>query len=94
MLDILLFVLKSALVALAISPVVIGIGLGLFEGSMRPRLIPRTEIERLADDLMRRYPADPEHAAFLKEHAAWFESESYERGKWHRVRKLIRKRLR
>jgi hypothetical protein len=88
-----LLVLKWALIALVLSPIVIGIGWGIVEGSILPRLISRAEIEHLADDLMRRYPADPEEAAFVEEHTAWYRSESYEQGKWHRVRKLIRQRL-
>jgi hypothetical protein len=90
----LLLVLKWMLFALALSPIVIGIGWAIVEGSILPRLIPRAEIERLADDLMRRYPADPEEAAFIEEQAAWFRSEGREQGKWHRVRRLIRLRLR
>jgi hypothetical protein len=91
--EILLSVLKWALFALALSPIVIGIGWGIVEGSVLPRLIPHEEIERMADDLMRRYPADPEEAAFIEEQAAWFRSEDHEQGKWHRVRKLIKLRL-
>ena len=78
---------------LALSPVIIGIGGAIVEGSILPRLIPHAEIERLADDLMARYPDDPEEAAFIEEHAAWYRSESTEQGKWHRVRKAVRRRL-
>ena len=63
------------------------------EGSILPRLIPHKEIERLADDLIRQCPSDPQEAAFVEEHAAWFRSKSYEQGKWHRVRKLIRQKM-
>lgn len=78
--------------AIGLAPVVLGLGWAIVEGSILPRLISRTEIEQLADDLMRRYPADPEEAALIEEHTAWYRSEAYEQGKWHRVRKLIRQR--
>lgn len=71
----------------------IGIGWAVIEGSILPRLVPRAEIEAMADEMMREHPADPEEAAFIEEHAAWHRSLSFEQGKWHRVRKLIRKRL-
>jgi hypothetical protein len=85
--------LKWLLIVLAASPAVIGIGWSIVEGSILPRLIPREEIEATADDVMRRYPDNPEERAFIEEHAAWYRSLSFEQGKWHRVRKLIRKRL-
>ena len=62
--------LKWLAVALAVSPIVIGVCWAVVEGSILPRFIPREDIEGLADDIMRRYPADPEEAAFIEEHAA------------------------
>lgn len=91
--DTALLIAKWSILLVAISPIVIGIGWGIVEGSILPRFIPRAEIDALADDLMRRWPHDPEEAAFIEEHAAWYRSEGYERGKWHRVRKEIRRRL-
>lgn len=85
--------LKWSAIMIALAPIVVGIGWGIVEGSVLPRLISRDEIERLAEDIIGRYPADPEEAAFIEEHAAWFRSESYEQGKWRRVRKTIRRRL-
>ncbi len=92
--DIALVILKWALVAIAASPIVIWLGWGVVESLILPRFISRAEIERLADSVMQRYPLDPEEAAFIEEHAAWYRSEGYDQGKWHRVRKLIRQRLR
>jgi hypothetical protein len=85
-------VAKWILIALAASPILIAVGWGLVE-MIRPRFIPRTEIERLADSMIRNYPANPEEAAFTEEHAAWYRSEGFEQGKWRRVRKAIRARL-
>lgn len=93
MADSILLVLKWAFLALALSPVIAGIGWAIIVGMILPRLIPRAEIERLADEVMARHPDAPEEAAFVEEHAAWYRSESNEQGKWRRVRKAIRRRL-
>lgn len=86
-------VLRWLLVGIALSPIIIGLGWSIVEGSILPRLIPRAEIATLADDFMRRYPDNPEFAAFIEEEAAWFRSQTFEQGKWHQVRKEIRRRL-
>lgn len=80
-----------ALIALSLSPIVIGIGGGIIE-EVLSRLIPRAEIQRLADEIAARHPIDPEGAAFTEEHAAWFRSRAVEQGKWRRVRKELRRR--
>ena len=64
----------------------------LYELSVRPRLIPKGEVEKLAQETIALYPDDPEDAAFTQEHAAWYRGEPFEQGKWHRVRKALRKR--
>lgn len=82
-----------ALFVIALSPIILGVGWAIVEGVILPRLIPRDEIERLADQIMAKHPDDPEEAAFVQEQAAWFRSDGREQGRWHRVRKLVRKRL-
>ncbi|NJL71200.1 MAG: hypothetical protein HC888_06075 [Candidatus Competibacteraceae bacterium] len=77
----------------AVLPIVIGIGWAVVEGSILPRLVPRKEIEAMADEVMRHHPENPEDWAFMEEHAAWYRSLSFEQGKWHRVREAIRMRL-
>lgn len=86
-------VMKWTMIAVALSPIIIGIGWSIVEGSILPRMIPRAEIASLADDIMRRHPDAPEYAAYVEEHAVWFRSHTFEQGKWHRVRKEIRRRL-
>lgn len=93
MLDWFWFGLKWLLIAAAISPIVLGIGSVIVEGSILPRLIASEEIERLAEEFMRQHPGNPEKAVFIEEHAAWHRSRTYEQGKWRRVRKAIRRRL-
>lgn len=91
--DWLWLILKWLAIAIAISPIVIGIGWAVVEGSVMPRLVPRAEIEAMAEEVMQDHPDDPEEWAFMEEHAAWYRSLNFEQGKWHRVRKAIRKRL-
>lgn len=86
-------ILKWLAVGLALSPLVLGLASAMVEGSILPRFIPRAEIDRLADDIMRRYPDDPEEVAYNEEYASWHRSEMYDQGKWHRVRKEIQRRL-
>lgn len=93
MLDWLVLALKWLAIALALSPIVLGVGWALVENSILPRLVPRAEIEAITDEVMRHHPDDPEEWAFMEEHAAWYRSLSFEQGKWHRVRKTIRRRL-
>ncbi|MBB2974013.1 hypothetical protein FHU14_004552 [Mesorhizobium sp. RMAD-H1] len=47
-------------IAIAVSPIVIGIGWVMVEGSILPRLVPRKEIEAMADEVMRNHPEAPE----------------------------------
>lgn len=92
-LDWLSLTLKWLVIAVALSPMVVGIGWVIYEGSIRSRLIPRVEIEAMADEVMRKHPEDPEEWAFMEEESAWYRSHTFEQGKWHRVRKVIRRRL-
>jgi hypothetical protein len=56
---------------------------------IRPMLIPNAEIQHLADELKRSHPANPVEAAFAEEQNAWYRSETFEQGKWRRVRRHI-----
>lgn len=80
-------------VVIALAPMVLGIGWAIYEGSVLPRLVPRAEIQAMADEVMRKHPEDPEEWAFMEEESAWYRSHTFEQGKWHRVRKVIRRRL-
>lgn len=82
------------LIALALSPPACAIALMILWGFILPASIPRAEIERLANDIMGRYPDDPEEAAFIEEQAAWFRSQMHEQMRWRRVRRQIRASLR
>jgi hypothetical protein len=79
------------LVASVGAPMVIGVGWAIVEGFFC-RLIPRKEIERLADEVMHCRPGHAERAAFEHEVAAWHRNRIVEQGQWRRVRREFRRR--
>jgi hypothetical protein len=91
--DVVWSILGWLLIALALSPIALGIGWAIWQGIVRPRFIPRREIDQLADEVMENHPDDPEAAALREEHHHWYRSDEFEQGKWHRVRVEIRRRL-
>lgn len=60
-----------------------------WEGRVRPRLVPASEIDALAAAMLARHGDRAEEMAFIEEDRAWRYSESFEQGKWRRVRKRI-----
>ncbi len=61
----------------------------LWEGQIRPRLIPATEIESLATTMAGRHGGRAAERALVEEDRAWRYSRPFEQGKWRRVRKRI-----
>lgn len=61
----------------------------IWEGSIRPRLVSCAEIDALAAAMIARYGDRAEEMAFIEEDRAWRYSDSFEQGKWRRVRKCI-----
>lgn len=86
--DIVLFILKWSSIVIGLSPIILAFAWVFIDGTIRPMLIPSDVIERIAADLISRYN-DPEEAAAIEEHAAWYRSNNFEQGKWRRVRKFI-----
>jgi len=84
--DFLLTLAGWALVILAISPIAGAIGWEVWLGQIRPRRIPQSEIEAIADELVLRYGDRAEEIALINEDRAWRYSDSFEQGKWRRVR--------
>lgn len=68
------------------------VGVVLWHDSIKPRLIPREEIARLADEIAASHPDDPDYAAYRELEAAWWKSDGAEQVKWRRVLKEIRRR--
>ena len=54
--------------------------------AIKPRLIPRERIARMADELRIEYGKAAEEVAFTFEDRAWRRSDTLEQGIWHRVR--------
>lgn len=63
-----------------------------WQGRIRPMLIARAEIERMADELVEKHGDRAEEVAFIEEDRAWRYSQNFEQGKWRRVRKELERR--
>ncbi len=61
-----------------------------YEFRVRPLFIPRHEIDWVVAEMLER--DNPEEAAFIEEQAAWYRSDTFEQGKWRRVRQILRNR--
>ena len=61
----------------------------LWDGIVRPRLVPRTEIDALAAEMLARHGPGAEDVASAEEETAWRNSRPFEQGKWRRVLKRI-----
>jgi hypothetical protein len=64
----------------------------LWQGVIRPHLIRRGEVERLVTLLIEHFGERAGEVAFAREYRAWRHSDSFEQGKWRRVRTLIETR--
>ena len=64
----------------------------LWQGVVRPRLIPAKEIERLAAQMVERHGDRAADAVFANEYHAWRCSNGFEQAKWRRVRCQIERR--
>jgi len=60
---------------------------------VRPALIPVAVIDKMADEIIARYP-DPEEEALARHERAWYRSDGPEQVYWYRVRRAVRRRLR
>jgi hypothetical protein len=82
-------VAKAAIWAICLFPIWGSLLWELWEGSIRPRLVSRTEIDALSAMMLARHGDSAERTAFIEEDRAWRYSDSFEQGKWRRVRKTI-----
>jgi|GEM_PF-756207 len=64
----------------------------IWTDAIKPRLIPRQEIDRVAADIIASFP-DPEEEAFARYERAWYRSDAAEQIYCYRVWKAVRKRL-
>jgi len=79
-------------VTVVLAPAVIAFVWVMWEGWVLPKLIPKSEIIALADDLTQEYGDRAAEVAANREYEAWYRSELTERGKWRRVRREILRR--
>ena len=82
-------ILGYLLFAVALSPVVLGLGWAVWQGHVRPALIPKHEIERIADEVLAEGHDDPLDVVEGYEYHAWRHSDGFEQGRWRRVRRAI-----
>jgi hypothetical protein len=61
----------------------------LWEGDVRPRLIPRDIIDRAAAAILAEHGDRAEQMAWIQEDRAWRYSDPFKQGGWRRVRKRI-----
>ena len=91
MLELVIFVTQWLLIIFFSSQLLVFVGLFIamaWENSIKPRLIPQTEIDALAKDWIAR-KSNPEEAAYGKHWLAWHRCEDAEQVKWGRIRKAI-----
>jgi len=79
---------------LCLSPIWGALVWEIWQGVIRPALIPREEIRIEVDGLMARADSLGFEIACGEEHAAWYRSKSFEQGRWRRIRREIMRRER
>jgi hypothetical protein len=80
---------KAAIWAICLLPIWGSLLWELWEGSIRPLLVPRAEIDALSMAMLVQHADRAEQMAFIQEDRPWRYSDSFEQGKWRRVRKTI-----
>jgi hypothetical protein len=61
----------------------------LWDGAVRPRLIRRDIIDRVAAAILAQHGDRAEQVAWIQEDRAWRYSDSFKQGGWRRIRKRI-----
>jgi len=59
---------------------------------IRPLFIPKVEIDSVVDELIARHGPRAEEIAYINEDRAWRYSDTFEQGKWRRVRRELWRR--
>ena len=63
-----------------------------WEFRLKPLAIPKAKINAIVDDLIARHGPDAEDWARGYEEEQWYRSDTYEQGKWRRVRRELWRR--
>lgn len=59
---------------------------------LRPLFVPKTEVDAVVDELIAKHGSRAEKMACIEEDRAWRYSDTYEQGKWRRVRRELWRR--
>jgi len=81
--------LEIGLMSVCLSPIWGALVWEVWAGMVRPRLIPASEINALANSLVSKHGSRAAEVAFIEEDRAWRYSDSFEQGKWRRVRRHL-----
>lgn len=60
--------------------------------ALRPLLIPKSEVDAIVERLIAEYGPRAEEMAYAEEDRAWHDSNTYEQGRWRRVRRELWRR--
>ena len=63
-----------------------------WEFRLKPLAIPKAEINTIVDDLIAKHGPRAEEMAYIEEDRAWRYSDTFEQGKWRRVRRELWRR--
>lgn len=66
--------------------------LELWEGTIKPYMVPAPEIKTKVIELHSHYGEDAFDQACIEERSAWQRSDTYQQGRWRRIRRKIMKR--
>lgn len=81
--------LKWLVIALAAFPIWGTLLRIIWDVGVRPRLIPKAEIDAEAKAVLARWGERAAEMASIEEDRAWRYSDGFEQGRWHRVRVAI-----
>lgn len=85
--------IRSHSEVLALVLLIIGVGLWhAWDFRIRPLFIPKSEIHAIVDDLIAQHGPDAEDWARGHEEDAWNRSDTFEQGRWRRVRRELWRR--
>jgi hypothetical protein len=84
--------LKYTAILVVTSPIWLTIFLEVWQGIVKPGLISKTDIDLLVKGLIAEHGVQAARIAFIDEDRAWRLGDSFEQGKWRRVRKEIERR--
>jgi hypothetical protein len=80
-------------VGVSLSPIWATLLFELWQCLIRPRLVPRREIERRASEMLARHGDRAADVCFINAHRAWYDCDGFEQAMWRRVGEAIENRI-